>query len=114
MTNQLPTRSERGRKNRTGLAKPTARQLALEGKYKLLVQGLTERGFVVRREELKRGLSWRVASGQCRMFKDQLVIVDRKLPIEEQVAFLIEVAAGSVQPQTASGDPVSAEAAVNN
>jgi hypothetical protein len=75
-------------------AKPknqSAKKLALERTYQDLVQQLISRDFTVRREELKRGLSWRVTSGTCRMFDNRLVIVDRRLTIEDQVAFLSDV-----------------------
>jgi len=64
----------------------------LDARYRLLVKDLRENGFTVRREELKRGLGWRASSGTCRLFQDKLILVDRRLPAEEQVNFLEDVA----------------------
>lgn len=57
-------------------------------KYKELVGKLEELGFVVRREELKRGHCWKVLSGVCRSFSQRLIFVDSRLGPDEQVSFL--------------------------
>lgn len=55
---------------------------------KILVQVLENAGVVVRKEELKRGFGWKVVSGSCRLNDDRILFIDRKMPAEDQVAFL--------------------------
>jgi hypothetical protein len=59
-----------------------------EQRYKALVVQLEAKGFVVRREELKRGHCWKVVSGSCRSLSQNLVFVDSRLAPNDQVAFL--------------------------
>ena len=47
-------------------------------------------GFTVRREELKQGPGWRAVSGSCRLEEQRLVFIDRKLPQDDQITFLIQ------------------------
>ena len=47
-------------------------------------------GFKVRREELKRGPGWSVASGCCRKMEEKLVFVDRRSSLDDQIAFLVQ------------------------
>lgn len=49
---------------------------------------LVEAGYVVRREELKRGLGWKASSGSCRAFQQKLIFVDRRLSQDDQISFL--------------------------
>lgn len=46
-------------------------------------------GFHVRREELKRGLGWRVQSGVCKVEKNSFIFLERRSSQEDQIAFLI-------------------------
>ena len=46
-------------------------------------------GFEVRREELKQGHGWKVMSGSCRFEDQKLIFVDKKLPQDEQIGFLV-------------------------
>jgi hypothetical protein len=64
-----------------------------EHRFKELSGELSQRGYTVRREELKRGLGWRVSSGACRVDQDKLVFVDRRLTQDDQLAFLEDVLA---------------------
>jgi hypothetical protein len=57
-------------------------------RYKELVGKLEGLGFVVRREELKRGHCWKVLSGVCRSLTQRFIFVDSRLNPDEQVAFL--------------------------
>ena len=57
-------------------------------RYKELVGKLEGLGFVVRREELKRGHCWKVLSGVCRSLTQKFIFVDSRLNPDEQVAFL--------------------------
>ena len=59
-----------------------------ENRYKALVAQLEAKGFLVRREELKRGHCWKVVSGSCRSLSQNLVFVDSRLAPNDQVAFL--------------------------
>ncbi len=47
-------------------------------------------GFRVRREKLKQGHGWRAVSGACRVLQDKLIFLDRRLPQDEQIEFLVE------------------------
>jgi hypothetical protein len=57
-------------------------------RYKELAGKLEGLGFVVRREELKRGHCWKVLSGVCRSLTQKFIFVDSRLNPDEQVAFL--------------------------
>jgi hypothetical protein len=57
---------------------------------KLLIESLKELGWVVRREKLTRGPSYKVKSGSCKLFGDKVVFIDRQLPVPQQHAFLEE------------------------
>jgi len=46
-------------------------------------------GYEVRREKLHRGPGWQAASGRCTVKGENLVLVDRRIPEDEQIAFLI-------------------------
>lgn len=59
-----------------------------EARYRELSEQLEGMGFVVRREELKRGHCWKVLSGSCRSLSQQLVFVDSRLSPDDQIAFL--------------------------
>jgi len=54
-----------------------------------LANVLTNAGYEVRREKLKQGYGWKVLSGACQLEQKELIFVDRKLPQEEQISFLI-------------------------
>lgn len=56
--------------------------------YKECVVLLEQAGFLVRREELKRGHCWRAMSGSCRSLTHRYVFVDSRLTANEQIAFL--------------------------
>ncbi len=59
-----------------------------EHRYRELLVQLESRGFIVRREELKRGHCWKVVSGSCRSFGHNYVFVDSRLAPQDQVSFL--------------------------
>ena len=59
-----------------------------EQRYKELLILLEGRGFIVRREELKRGHCWKVVSGSCRSFSHHYVFVDSRLSPQDQISFL--------------------------
>ena len=74
-------------RGRSGRAVPR-RDPAKEARLAALVGELVARGQTVRREELKRGLGWRALSGACRVFGRDTIFVDRRLAVDEQIAFL--------------------------
>lgn len=61
---------------------------AHELKLKDLISQAQHNGYVVRREELKKGLGWKAASGSCRVFDQKVVFLDRSLTQLEQIEFL--------------------------
>lgn len=57
--------------------------------FKELVALVGEAGYVVRREVLKQGLGWRALSGSCRAESNRIIFVDRRLPQNDQISFLL-------------------------
>ena len=51
---------------------------------------LNSSGFRVRREKLKQGHGWRAVSGSCRVMSDKMIFLDRRLPHDEQIDFLVD------------------------
>ena len=58
--------------------------------FKQLADIMLSQGYAVRREELKQGHGWKVASGSCRLDQQRLIFVDRKRPQDDQIAFLAQ------------------------
>ena len=65
------------------------KDLEKERIFKGLVKLLDEKGLEVRREPLKQGHGWRVSSGACRLNEKPCIFVDRRLPQEEQIEFVL-------------------------
>jgi hypothetical protein len=68
-------------------------KLALKEKENLLkglANILNSSGFQVRREKLKQGHGWRAVSGSCRVIQNKLIFLDRRLPQDEQIEFLVD------------------------
>lgn len=61
-----------------------------ENLLKELASILNSSGFRVRRERLKQGHGWRAVSGACRVLQDKLIFIDRRLPHDEQIEFLVD------------------------
>ena len=59
-----------------------------EAVFKGLAKILETAGYVVRREQLKRGPGWQALSGACSSLGSSYVFVDRRLPKDEQIEFL--------------------------
>ncbi len=59
---------------------------------------LRDHGYTVRREALRRGHGFRVRSGECRLYKDKVILIDSTLTPQEQLALL----KGSLPPKTAT------------
>ncbi|NDC36781.1 MAG: hypothetical protein EBZ48_01880 [Proteobacteria bacterium] len=58
--------------------------------FRSLVGVIQSHGYAVRREDLKQGHGWKAASGFCRLDQQKIIFVDRKLPQDEQITFLIQ------------------------
>lgn len=71
-------------------AKPERRDMVKENVFRTLSDILTTGGYVVRREELKRGIGFQVSSGSCRHESSNLVFVDKRLNQDDQISFLTE------------------------
>ena len=73
--------------------KPKRRTLPVDSKKENIIKelgGLLEtRGFLVRREHLKQGIGFKVMSGTCRANDRRLILLDRRLPQNEQISFLV-------------------------
>jgi hypothetical protein len=81
-----------------------------ENRYRELAATLEQAGFLVRREELKRGHCWRAVSGACRSMAQRFIFVDSRLSPDEQVSFLsLKVSELSVSGEP-DGAPLSAAA----
>lgn len=76
-------------------------------RYKELVGKLEGLGFVVRREELKRGHCWKVLSGVCRSLAQHFIFVDSRLNPDEQVAFLSAKMADIQASESIAGQPMT-------
>lgn len=50
---------------------------------------LENRGVSLRREQLKQGAGFKVMSGTCRINQARFVLLDRRLPQNEQISFLV-------------------------
>jgi hypothetical protein len=81
-----------------------------EHRYKELLVQLESRGFIVRREELKRGHCWKVVSGSCRSFSHHYVFVDSRLAPQDQISFL-ESTLAEVEDSLPEGEEKVSEAA---
>ena len=79
-------------------------------RYKELVGKLEGLGFVVRREELKRGHCWKVLSGVCRSLTQKFIFVDSRLNPDEQVAFLSAKMSDIEAADMAAGQPIPSAA----
>ncbi len=61
-----------------------------EGVLKALAVIIEKSGVSVRREELKRGPGWKATSGFCRHNQSPIIFVDRMLPQDDQINFLLD------------------------
>ena len=78
-------------------------------RYKDLIIQLGEKGFEVRREELKRGHCWKVISGSCRSLSNHYVFVDSRLAPQDQISFLEATLADVQDGQTDSSTPLDSQ-----
>ena len=68
--------------------KQASRDPAKERLFRELAGRLEQAGITVRREELKRGHGFQVRSGTCRAVANKLLLIDRRLTQEEQLALV--------------------------
>ncbi|HMO01868.1 MAG TPA: hypothetical protein PKD37_01890 [Oligoflexia bacterium] len=81
----MKLRSRNKRKTRSEQFDPKKEAL-----INLLSEKIAERGLIVRREELKQGIGWKVKSGSCRLDEQAVLFIDRKLPQIDQISLLKE------------------------
>lgn len=81
-----------------------------EQRYKELLALLEGRGFIVRREELKRGHCWKVVSGSCRSLSHHYVFVDSRLSPQDQISFL-QATLADLDDSVVEGEELSEQAA---
>ena len=88
------------------MAQPKNKQ---ELKLRQLIDAAKAMNLEVRAEKLMREAGYRVHSGRCRINDQELILIDRDLPISEQIEFL---AAELAKLKDAPGqqDPASAKA----
>ncbi len=61
-----------------------------EKRVRALVRAFADRGILVRREKLSRGSSFRVQSGNCVFSGENIVFVDRRLPMAQQLSLMAD------------------------
>lgn len=61
-----------------------------ESDLKVLSRALQVRGFRIRREQLARGYGFAVKSGQCVFDGTDVVFLDRRLPLSQQLSLLLD------------------------
>lgn len=74
-----------------------------EQSVKALSRILAKRGLAVRREKLTRGTAFRATSGACGLDGKQLLFIDKRLPVDQQLAVLLDYAL-EVKPELGSSD----------
>lgn len=72
-----------------------------ESKIRSIIKSLADSNLEIRRENLTRGPSFKVRSGECSLSGKRLVFLDRRLPVEVQLQML-EEHLGTILPQEAN------------
>ena len=72
------------------LASKASQEQQDERVIKLLSRAVAKQGIVVRREKLSRGSAYRVKSGDCVFSGENMLFLDKELPIKQQVTMLID------------------------
>lgn len=70
--------------------KKSKQVLEIERDIKALKALFEKAGLTVRRESLSRGYSFAVRSGECTLQGSDLVFVDKRLPLENQLNILLD------------------------
>ena len=66
------------------------KDLSEETRFRRLSRLFEDRGVEVRRERLSRGPAFRVKSGSCMLSGKDLIFVDQRLPLDQQLVVLRE------------------------
>lgn len=61
-----------------------------ERELRCLLALLRERGIAVRREKLTSGPSFRVKSGSCEVYGEDVLYIDKNLPSRQQISLLLD------------------------
>lgn len=61
-----------------------------EAELRGLIKTLKTKGIEVRRENLVTGTAYRTKSGNCYCLGQDLIFVDRRLPVDQQVGLLVD------------------------
>ena len=61
-----------------------------ESTFRTLTEALSQAGIRVKREKLRSGSGWQASSGACRLHTDSLLLIDSRLPQDEQINFLAD------------------------
>lgn len=80
----------RKKKRRNTRSQVLPRDPQKEKVYRSLTTILSDAGYTIRREELKRGSGWSATSGACIHQQTPHLFVDRRLTQDDQIAFLVE------------------------
>ena len=72
------------------LKNKSKKELQEERELSRLMEILRERGIAVRREKLSRGHSYRVKSGDCVFSGENMVFIDKRLPLEQQQSVIVD------------------------
>ena len=79
-------RKRRTRRQGSGVEKDPKKELLVKSLSTLIERA----GVQVRREELKRGHGWKATSGFCHHNTNPVLFLDRLLPQDEQISFLLD------------------------
>lgn len=88
-TSSATSKSKLASKKRGASGSKSAQDQTKEQYIQMLSQMITDRGYQVRREKLKRGQGWSVQSGAAAVFGQPTVFIDRNLTLEDQLEVLI-------------------------
>lgn len=61
-----------------------------DSQLRVLGRILERHGVVIRRENLSRGSSFRVRSGDCMLSGSKHLFVDKRLPVQQQISLLVD------------------------
>lgn len=81
------------------MAQPKNKQ---ELKLQQLIEDAKKMNLEVRAEKLMREAGYRVRSGRCRVNGQEMILIDRDLPLSEQIEFLTAELAKLKQPDLTS------------
>ena len=80
-----------------------------EQQIQLLISLIEDAGIEVRRERLKRGISWSVQGGTADVYGKPVLFLDRNLSREDQIDFLLGQITDRLKSEGLSPEKLSAE-----